>query len=134
MTLNAMFRYPDLYKAGISVASVPDQRLYDTIYQERYMGLPADNPEGYKNGSPITFAKDLKGQLLVVHGTGDDNVHYQGFELLVDELVAANRQFSMMAYPNRSHGIYEGQGTTLHLYTMFTRFFEENLPPGGRPR
>jgi len=134
MTLNALFRYPELYKAGISVASVPDQRLYDTIYQERYMGLPADNPDGYKNGSPITFAKDLKGKLLVVHGTGDDNVHYQGFELLVDELVAANRQFSMMAYPNRSHGIYEGKGTTLHLYTMFTRFFEENLPPGGRPR
>ncbi|MGZ5497200.1 MAG: S9 family peptidase [Candidatus Aminicenantales bacterium] len=134
MTLNAMFRYPDLYKAGLSVASVPDQRLYDTIYQERYMGLPGDNAEGYKNGSPITFAKDLKGQLLIVHGTGDDNVHYQGFELLVNALVAANRQFRMMAYPNRSHGISEGQGTTLHLYTMFTRFFEENLPPGGRAR
>jgi dipeptidyl-peptidase 4 len=134
MTLNAMFRYPDLYKAGLSVASVPDQRLYDTIYQERYMGLPDDNAEGYKNGSPITFAKDLKGQLLIVHGTGDDNVHYQGFERLVDALVAANKQFRMMAYPNRSHGIYEGRGTTLHLYTMFTRFFEENLAPGGRPR
>lgn len=134
MTLNAMFRYPDLYKAGLSVASVPDQRLYDSIYQERYMGLPDDNAEGYKNGSPITFAKDLKGQLLIVHGTGDDNVHYQGFELLVNALVAANRQFRMMAYPNRSHGIYEGQGTTLHLYTMFTRFFEESLPPGGRMR
>jgi dipeptidyl-peptidase-4 len=134
MTLNAMFRYPDLYKAGLSVASVPDQRLYDTIYQERYMGLPGDNAEGYKNGSPITFAKDLKGQLLIVHGTGDDNVHYQGFELLVNGLVAANRQFRMMAYPNRSHGIFEGQGTTLHLYTMFTRFFEESLPPGGRMR
>jgi dipeptidyl-peptidase-4 len=134
MTLNAMFRYPDLYKAGLSVASVPDQRLYDTIYQERYMGLPGDNADGYKNGSPITFAKDLKGQLLIVHGTGDDNVHYQGFELLVNGLVAANRQFRMMAYPNRSHGIYEGRGTTLHLYTMFTRFFEENLPPGGLAR
>jgi dipeptidyl-peptidase-4 len=134
MTLNAMFRYPDLYKAGLSVASVPDQRLYDTIYQERFMGLPADNAEGYKNGSPITFAKDLKGKLLIVHGTGDDNVHYQGFELLVNELVAANKPFAMMAYPNRSHGIYEGRGTTLHLYTMFTRFFEENLPPGGRMR
>ena len=70
MTLNAMFRYPDLYKVGVAVASVPDQRLYDTIYQERYMGLPSDNAEGYKNGSPITFAKDLKGQLLIVHGTG----------------------------------------------------------------
>ena len=134
MTLNAMFRHPDLYRAGISVASVPDQRLYDTIYQERYMGLPDDNAEGYKNGSPITFAKDLKGQLLVVHGTGDDNVHYQGFERLVDELVAHNKAFSMLAYPNRSHGIYEGRGTTLHLYTMFTKFLEENLPPGGGTR
>ena len=134
MTLNAMFRYPDLYKTGISVASVPDQRLYDTIYQERYMGLPADNPDGYKNGSPIAFAKDLKGNLLVVHGTGDDNVHFQGFELLVNELVANNKAFTMMAYPNRSHGIYEGKGTTLHLYTMFTRFLNENLPSGGRAR
>jgi dipeptidyl-peptidase-4 len=134
MTLNAMFRYPDLYKTGISVASVPDQRLYDTIYQERYMGLPQDNPDGYKNGSPMTFAKDLKGNLLIVHGTGDDNVHYQGFELLVNELVANNKVFTMMAYPNRSHGISEGKGTTLHLYTMFTRFLEENLPPGGRAR
>jgi dipeptidyl-peptidase-4 len=134
MTLNAMFRYPGLYKAGISVASVPDQRLYDTIYQERYMGLPGDNADGYRDGSPITFAMDLKGPLLVVHGTGDDNVHYQGFELLVNELVAANRQFAMMAYPNRSHGIYEGRGTTLHLYTMFTKFLNEHLPPGGQAR
>ena len=134
MTLNAMFRYPDLYKVGISVASVPDQLLYDTIYQERYMSLPADNPEGYKNGSPITYAKDLKGRLLIVHGTGDDNVHYQGFERLVNELIANNKAFTMMAYPNRSHGISEGKGTTLHLYTMFTRFLNENLPPGPRPR
>jgi dipeptidyl-peptidase-4 len=134
MTLNAMFRYPDLYKTGISVASVPDQRLYDTIYQERYMGLPADNAEGYKQGSPITFAKDLKGRLLVVHGTGDDNVHYAGFERLINELVANDKAFTMMAYPNRSHGIFEGRGTTLHLYTLFTRFFSENLPPGGRAR
>ena len=134
MTLNAMFRYPDLYTAGISVASVPDQRLYDTIYQERYMGLPQANPEGYKNGSPVTFAKDLKGKLLVVHGTGDDNVHYQGFELLVNELVAHNKAFTMMSYPNRSHGISEGAGTTIHLYTMFTRFLNENLPPGPRAR
>jgi dipeptidyl-peptidase-4 len=134
MTLNALFRYPGLYKAGISVASVPDQRLYDTIYQERYMGLPDGNAEGYTKGSPITFAKDLEGRLLVVHGTGDDNVHYQGFEKLVDELVAHNKAFAMMAYPNRSHGIYEGRGTTLHLYTMFTRFLNEALPPGGRAR
>jgi len=134
MTLNALFRYPELYKAGISVASVPDQRLYDTIYQERYMGLPDDNPDGYAKGSPITFAKDLKGRLLVVHGTGDDNVHYQGFEKLVNELILHNKAFAMMAYPNRSHGISEGKGTMMHLYTMFTRFLNENLPPGGRTR
>jgi len=134
MTLNAIFRYPDLYKTGISVASVPNQRLYDTIYQERYMGLPKDNEEGFRNGSPITFAKQLQGNLLIVHGTGDDNVHYQGFEALVNELVANNRRFTMMAYPNRSHGIYEGKGTTMHLYTLFTRFLNENMPPGPKSR
>jgi dipeptidyl-peptidase-4 len=127
MTLNAMFRYPDLYKTGVSVASVPVQRLYDTIYQERYMGLPKDNPEGFTNGSPITFAKNLKGSLLIVHGTGDDNVHYQGFEMLVNELVATGRAFDMMSYPNRSHGISEGRGTTLHLYSLFTRYLQEHL-------
>jgi dipeptidyl-peptidase-4 len=130
MTLNAIFRYPGLYKTGISVASVPNQRFYDTIYQERYMGLPKDNEEGFRDGSPITFARQLKGNLLIVHGTGDDNVHFQGFEALVNELVANNKRFTMMAYPNRSHGISEGKGTTLHLYTMFTRFLNENLPPG----
>jgi len=132
MTLNALFRYPDLYKTGISVASVPNQRLYDTIYQERYMGLPKDNEEGFKNGSPVTFAGQLKGNLLVVHGTGDDNVHYQGFEMLVNELVANGKQFAMLSYPNRSHGISEGRGTTLHLYTAFTEFLREKLPPGPR--
>jgi len=132
MTLNAMFRYPDLYKTGISVASVPNQRLYDTIYQERYMGLPRDNEDGFKNGSPLTFAGRLKGDLLIVHGTGDDNVHYQGFESLVNELVANGKQFAMLSYPNRSHGISEGRGTTLHLYTAFTDFLKKKMPPGPR--
>jgi len=132
-TLNAMFRYPDLYKVGISVAPVPDIRYYDTIYQERYCGLPQDHPDEYKQSSPITFAPQLKGQLLVVHGTGDDNVHYQGTEALINTLVAANKPFSMMAYPNRSHGIYEGAGTTRHLYELLTRFLNERLPPGPRP-
>jgi len=127
MTLNAMFRYPDLYKTGIAVAFVSDQRLYDTIYQERYMGLPKDNEEGFKNGSPITFASQLKGNLLIIHGTGDDNVHYQSFEKLVNELVANRKRFSMMAYPNRSHGIFEGKNTTMHLYELMTRYLEENL-------
>ena len=129
-TLNAMFRYPDVYKVGMSVAPVPDIRYYDSIYQERYCGLPQDHPDEYKQSSPITFASQLQGQLLVVHGTGDDNVHYQGTEALINALVAANKQFTMMSYPNRSHGIYEGPGTTKHLYGLLTRFLNEKLPPG----
>ena len=129
-TLNAMFRYPDVYKVGMAVAPVPDIRYYDSIYQERYCGLPQDHPDEYKQSSPITFASQLQGQLLLVHGTGDDNVHYQGSEALINALVAANKQFTMMSYPNRSHGIYEGAGTTRHLYGLLTRFLNEKLPPG----
>jgi dipeptidyl-peptidase-4 len=130
MTLNLMFRFPGVYNTGMSVAPVPDMRLYDTIYQERYMGLPQDNAEDYRQGSPLTFADSLRGNLLVVHGSGDDNVHYQGTERLVNALVAANRPFTMMVYPNRTHGIFEGEGTTLHLYNLLTRFLETNLPAG----
>jgi dipeptidyl-peptidase-4 len=129
-SLNAIFRYPNLYHTAISVAPVSDQRFYDTIYQERYQGLPDQNVEGYRLGSPITFAHQLEGNLLLVHGTGDDNVHYQNAEALVNALVAANRQFTFMAYPNRSHGIYEGRNTTLHLYTLLTEYLMEHLPPG----
>ena len=132
MTLNAMFHHPDVYRTGMSIASVPDQRLYDATYQERYMGLPADNPEGFAQGSPITHVKGLAGNLLIVHGTGDDNVHYQGFERLVNALVAANKPFTMMSYPNRSHGIYEGANTSRHLYGLLTRYLEENLAAGGK--
>jgi len=128
MTLNALFRYPELYRAGIAVAPVPDMRYYDTAYQERYMGLPQENPEAYRMGSPITFADRLRGDLLLVHGTGDDNVHYQGTEALINALVAAGKPFEMMAYPNRSHGIYEGAGTSRHLYELFTRWLAEHLP------
>jgi len=126
-TLNAMFRYPDVYKTGVSVAPVPDIHYYDTIYQERYCGLPQDYPEEYKQSSPVTFAGQLKGNLLVVHGTGDDNVHYQGTEALINALIAANKQFSMMSYPNRSHGIFEGPGTQRHLYGLMTKYITEHL-------
>ena len=132
MTLNAMFHYPDLYKTGMAVAFVSDQRLYDATYQERYMALPKDNPEGFEQGSPITHVKGLAGNLLIVHGTGDDNVHYQSFERLVNALVAANKTFTMMSYPNRSHGISEGRNTSRHLYGLLTRYLEQNLPPGPR--
>jgi dipeptidyl-peptidase-4 len=132
MTLNMLFRRPDLYHTGMSVAPVPDVHLYDTIYQERYMGLPQQNEADYRAASPITYAGQLEGNLLVVHGTGDDNVHYQGTERLIDELIANGKQFTMMAYPNRSHGIYEGRGTTLHVYTLLTEYLNRNLAAGPR--
>ena len=132
MTLNMMFRYPEIYKTGISVAPVPDQTLYDNIYQERYSGLLTENAEGYKQGSPITHAKNLQGNLMIIHGTGDDNVHYQGTERLINELVKHNKIFSLMSYPNRSHGIWEGEGTSLHLYETMFKYINTNLEPGGK--
>jgi dipeptidyl-peptidase-4 len=133
-TLNVMFRTPDVYRMGMSVAPVTDLRYYDTIYQERYVGLPQENPEAYRLGSPVTFASQLKGDLLVVHGSGDDNVHYQNTEALVNALVKANKPFQMMAYPNRTHCICEGQGTSLHLYSLLTRYLREHLPTSEAPR
>ena len=127
MTLNMLFRYPEQYHVGISSAPVPDQRLYDTIYQERYSGLLPDYADGYQEGSPITHAKNLQGNLLLIHGTGDDNVHYQGAERLINELVKHNKQFEFMSYPNRSHSLREGAGTTLHYKTMKTNYFMRNL-------
>ncbi len=126
-TLNAMFRYPDVYKVGVAVAPVPDQRLYDTIYQERYMGIPEQNAAGYKAGSAINFAEGLKGRLLIVHGSGDDNVHYQGTERLVNRLVELGKSFDLMVYPNRTHSISEGHGTTLHVYSLVARYLLEHV-------
>ena len=132
MTLHLLFRYPELYQTGMSVAPMADIRLYDTIYQERYFGLPQQNEADYKEGSAITYADKLRGNLLVVHGAGDDNVHYASTERLINALVAANRPFSMMTYPNRSHCICEGEGTGLHLYTLLTSYLQKNLPAGPR--
>ncbi|MEZ7186957.1 S9 family peptidase [Pseudoalteromonas sp. DY56-GL22] len=126
-TLNLLFRHGDKYKVGIASAPVPDIRLYDTIYQERYAGNPNTDPESYDNTSPISFAKDLQGKLLLIHGTGDDNVHYQGSERLINELVKHNKQFEFFSYPNRSHSLREGKGTTLHYHTMMANFFEKHL-------
>jgi dipeptidyl-peptidase-4 len=131
-TLNAMFRFPDVFKVGVSVAPVPDQRLYDTIYQERYMGVPSTNAEGYRIGSPINFAEGLQGKLLLIHGTGDDNVHYQGTERLINRLVELGKPFDLMSYPNRTHALSEGRGTSTHLNQLIARYFLANLPPGGR--
>jgi dipeptidyl-peptidase-4 len=131
-TLNLMFRTPEVYRTGIAVAPEPDVHVYDTIYQERYLGLPQDNEQVYQQCSALSYADRLRGDLLIVHGTGDDNVHYQGTERLINALVAANKSFQMMAYPNRTHGIFEGEGTTLHLFTLLTNFLTEHLPAGAR--
>lgn len=128
MTLNLLFQFPEIYKTGMAVAAVSNQLIYDNIYQERYMGLPQENIEDFVKGSPVTYAKNLEGNLLIVHGTGDDNVHYQSVEILVNELIKQNKQFDMMAYPNRSHGIYEGENTRRHLYTLLTNYLLEHTP------
>ncbi len=127
-TLLLMFRAPDVYRMGMSVAPVADVHNYDTIYQERYVGLPTTDSLAYRDASAVNFASGLKGDLLVVHGTGDDNVHFQSTEQLINALVKANKPFQMMAYPNRTHGIYEGAGTTRHLYELLTRYLHEHLP------
>ena len=128
MTLNLLFRSPELYRMGMAVAPVTDQRFYDTIYSERYLGLPQDNPEVYRQASPITFVDRLRGDLLLVHGSGDDNVHYQNSETLINALVAANKPFTMMDYPNRTHCICEGDNTSRHLFSLLQRYLHEHLP------
>ncbi|MDG2122243.1 MAG: prolyl oligopeptidase family serine peptidase, partial [Verrucomicrobiales bacterium] len=127
MTLNAMFRYPDLYSAGVAIAFIADQRLYDTIYQERYMGVPPDNEQNYIDGSPITHAEHLKGDLLLIYGTGDDNCHYQNCERLINKLVEHNKPFELLSYPNRTHSIKERKNTLLHRFNATTNFFNRTL-------
>ena len=131
-TLNLLFQYPEIYKTGIAVAAVANQLTYDNIYQERYMGLPQENLKDIVDGSPVTYAKNLQGNLLYIHGTGDDNVHYNNAEMLINELVKYNKPFQMMAYPNRTHGISEGEGTSDHLANLYTAFLIKHCPPGGQ--
>lgn len=131
-TLNLMFQYPEIYKTGIAVAAVGNQFTYDNIYQERYMGLPQETKQDFINGSPITYAKNLRGNLLYIHGTGDDNVHYDNAEMLLNEMIKYNKQFQFMSYPNRTHSIREGEGTTRHLTTLYTEYLKRNCPPGPR--
>ena len=131
-TLNLMFQYPKIYKTGIAIAAVASSFTYDNIYEERYMGLPQENREDYIKGSPVTYAKNLEGNLLYIHGSGDDNVHYQNAELLLNALIRYNKQFQFMEYPNRTHAIDEGEGTSEHLRTLYTRYLRQYCPPGGR--
>ena len=131
-TLNLLFQYPDIYKTGISIAPVTSSRLYDNIYTERYMGLPQENAPDYDAGAAISHAQNLKGNLLLIHGTGDDNVHYQNTEMLINELIRHGKLFSVMPYPNRTHGISEGPGTSAHLSKLVTHFLKTHCPPGGK--
>lgn len=129
VTLHLLFKHPEIYKMGISIAPLTDLSTYDNIYEERYMGLISD-PDGlerYKKASPISYVDSLRGQLLLIHGTGDDNVHYQNSELLINALIKANKVFSFMSYPNRSHSISEGVGTSPHLRKTFTNFVQQFL-------
>ena len=129
-TLNLMFRSPEVYKVGMAVAPVPDLRLYDTIYEERYMGLPLQNVEGYKSSSAINFAEGLQGHLLIMHGSGDDNVHYSGTELLLNRLIELGKPVDFMEYPNRTHCICEGKGVSYHVFSTLLRYLESHLPAG----
>jgi dipeptidyl-peptidase 4 len=131
-TLNLMFQYPEIFKTGIAIAAVGNQLNYDNIYQERYMGLPQENRDDFVKGSPIYYAKNLKGNLLYIHGTGDDNVHYSNAEQLVNELIKYNKQFQFMAYPNRTHSISEGEGTWQHLTTLYTTYLRQHCQPGAK--
>ena len=127
MSLHCMFRHADVYKTSIAVSFVSLQTLYDNIYQERYMGLPNDNVAGYREGSPLTHAGKLEGNLMIIHGTGDDNVHYQNFEMLANELIKNNKLFTMLSYPMRDHGISQGKNTTLHMRRSMEKFWKDNL-------
>lgn len=126
MTLSCLTKGADVFKMGISVAPVTNWRFYDTIYTERFMRKPQDNASGYDDNSPINHVDEFKGKLLLVHGMGDDNVHFQNSVEFSEKMVQANKQFEMQFYPNKNHGIYGGN-TTYHLYTRMTNFILENL-------
>lgn len=131
-TMNLMFQYPEIFKTGIAIAAVTNLLYYDNIYEERYMGLPQEDMENYIKGSAVTYAKNLKGNLLFIHGTGDDNVHYDNAELMLNELIKYGKQFQFMSYPNRSHGLSEGQGTFKHLSNLYSDYLRKYCPPGAR--
>jgi dipeptidyl-peptidase-4 len=128
MSLNGLFQAPEVYRMAIAVAPVTHWKFYDSIYTERYNGLPQDNQAGYDAGSPLTYVDRMRGRLLLVHATGDDQVHYQNSEALINALVQADKQFDLMSYPNRNHGIFGGN-TTLHLRQRLTDFIDQTLGP-----
>ncbi len=126
MASNCILQGNETFELAIAVAPVTSWRFYDTIYTERYMSTPQDNPDGYDDNSPLTYPAMLKGDYLLIHGSGDDNVHVQNTMRMIEELVQANKQFDWAIYPDKNHGIYGGN-TRLQLYTKMTHFIKENL-------
>jgi dipeptidyl-peptidase-4 len=126
MTSLAMTKGADYFKMGIAVAPVTNWRFYDNIYTERFMRTPQENAAGYDDNSPINFAKKIKGKYFLIHGSGDDNVHYQNSMDMITALTNANVQFDMFIYPNKDHGIYGGN-TRNHLFNMLLNYTLENL-------
>jgi len=126
MSSNALLKGNDVFEMAIAVAPVTSWRFYDTIYTERYMTTPQENPSGYDENSPINHVDKLKGEYLLIHGSGDDNVHVQNTMRMVEALVQADKQFEWMIYPDKNHGIYGGN-TRLHLYKKMTNFIERTL-------
>jgi dipeptidyl-peptidase-4 len=127
MSLNVLFQHPELYRTAIAVSPVTHWALYDNVYTERFNGLISENRDGYDRGSPLSYVEGKRGDLLLVHGGGDDNVHFQNSEMLINALVEANQPFEMMEYPNRTHCICQGKGTSMHLFEMMTRFLDRTL-------
>lgn len=127
MSTNCLLKGSDTFKMAIAVAPVTSWRFYDTVYTERFMRTPQENPAGYDENSPINYADKLKGKFLLVHGSGDDNVHVQNTMRLTNALIEANKPFEQAIYPDRTHGIYRGKNTRLHLFTKMTSFIEDNL-------
>jgi len=127
MSLNSLFQHADIFRTGVAVSPVTHWALYDNVYTERFNGLPSENKAGYDRGSPLTYVKGFRGNLLLIHGSGDDNVHFQNSEMLINALVAANKPFTMMEYPNRTHCICQGRNTQAHLFELITRYLDQNL-------
>ncbi|HIF15581.1 MAG TPA: S9 family peptidase [Bacteroidetes bacterium] len=126
MTALCLTKGAEIFKMGVSVAPVSNWRFYDTIYTERYLRTPQENPNGYDDNSPINFVKKLKGRLLLVHGMLDDNVHLQNSTEMVKALIEENKDFDVAFYPDKNHGI-SGGVTSLHLFNKITNYIKENL-------
>ncbi len=127
MSTNCLLKGNDVFKMAIAVAPVTNWRFYDTVYTERFMRTPQENPKGYDENSPINYVHLLKGKFLLVHGSADDNVHVQNTMRLTNALIEANKPFEQAIYPDKTHSIYRGKNTRLHLYNKRTTFIEQNL-------